>query len=344
VSGRRTVSAGHGRVGNDRPLPIAAEPRPVRPTPKIAARPCDTHPLLRQLELRLLRQLRLVAHDRDQDVHAAPYSWVAAQLRRSLARIGQRVDEGTIDLDEVVRCSDKEREEPARDRVLRLGVFPVAANPLHWGHLLFPLEAIAELGLDRVVLVVQGGDPRKGAALEQTLRHRHQLAREVLVLFEPLLDYSSVARSNVRTGESNLLELIRLNGRRQMEVWYLAGCDHHRCRDDVGRPDTLARLGAVSGHDAFDPARHRLRALFARRGCGIPDPCGVRSPIPVRFLPEVLLASSTAVRRGDLSLAPFAVLQYLRAHPDYARQLGLDRRHLDAGPADCPTARPPLTD
>jgi hypothetical protein len=281
------------------------------------------------VEQRLLRQLRLVAHDRGQDVLAAPYGWIAAQLRRSLARIGRHVDEGTIDLDEVVRCSEKERAEPAPDRVLRLGVFPIAANPLHWGHVLFPLEAIAELGLDRVVLIVQGGDPRKGAALEQTLRHRHQLAREALVLFEPLLDYSSVGRSNVRTGESNLLELIRLNARRRMEVWYLAGCDHYRCSDDAGRPDTLARLGAVARHAAFDPARHRLRALFARRGCGIPDPCGVRSPVPVRFLPEVLLASSTAVRRGDLSLVPFAVLEYLRAHPDYARQLGLGRRHLD---------------
>ena len=330
TSDAKQFRSGEGR--SSRPMATAGGPGPA-PAAVVSARPCDVHPLLRQMEQRLLRQLRLVARDRGQDAHAAPYGWIAAQLRRSLVRIGRHVDEGTIDLEEVVRRSEGERAGPARDRVLRLGVFPLSANPLHWGHVLFPLEAIAELGLDRVVLVVQGGDPRKGAALAQTLRHRHQLVREALVLFEPLLDYSNVGRSNVRPGESNLLELIRLNAPRRMEVWYMAGCDHARCRDDAGRPDTLARLAAVAGASAFDPHRHRLRALFARRGCGIPDPCGVRSPVPVRFLPEVLLASSTAVRRGDLSLVPFAVLEYLRAHPDYARQLGLERRHLDAAPS-----------
>jgi hypothetical protein len=308
--------------------PIAGPPSPPAPDvePPLSSR--RDHPLLQQLHRRLQRQLRLTARSLGRDLYSAPEVWIAAQLRRSLARIGQQVDEGRIDLEEVVRCSEKERAAPPRDRTLRLGVFPVAANPLHWGHVLFPLAAIAELSLDRVVLVVQGGDPRQGAALDETLRHRHQLAREVLVLLEPLVDYSAVGRSNARTGESNLFELIRLNADRRMQIWYMAGCDHYRCRDDAGRPDTLSRLGAASTHPCFDGSRHRLRAVFARRGCGMPQPCGVKSPIPVRFLPELLLASSTAVRRGDLSLVPYAVLEYLRAHPDYARQLGLPRRAL----------------
>ena len=42
-------------------------------------------------------------------------------------------------------------------------------------------------------------------------------------------------------------------------------------------------------------------------------------------------ASSTDVRRGALSLAPFEAFHYLRAHADYASEIGIP---APSGPAN----------
>jgi hypothetical protein len=75
----------------------------------------------------------------------------------------------------------------------------------------------------------------------------------------------------------------------------------------------------------YDWTRHRLRVLFARRRGLPPTTDGPEVPtfLSVCFLPEVLLASSTAVRRGALNLLPHTILEYLGEHPDYATSIGL---------------------
>ena len=88
-------------------------------------------------------------------------------------------------------------------RPFRLGVFPIAANPLHWLHVFSGLAAMARLQLDKVVYVVAGADPRKPALAPEQIRHC--MAKKVLGLFSPLLEYSAIARGRATVGERKLV-------------------------------------------------------------------------------------------------------------------------------------------
>ncbi len=90
---------------------------------------------------------------------------------------------------------------PIEEQPLRIGVYPLAANPLHWGHILVGLTAIASLTLDIVVYLIAGKDSRKPFLLpEQT---RHHLGRSVIETFHPLFAYSPLALGTELDGETN---------------------------------------------------------------------------------------------------------------------------------------------
>src|SRR3989304_2178121 len=56
-------------------------------------------------------------------------------------------------------------------RPLRLGVFPIAANPLHWAHLMSGLAAMERFCLDKIMFVIAGSDPRKPNLASAILGH-----------------------------------------------------------------------------------------------------------------------------------------------------------------------------
>jgi nicotinic acid mononucleotide adenylyltransferase len=87
-----------------------------------------------------------------------------------------------------VRLSREDPVEKFSTRPLRLGIFPVNANPIHWGHLLAGLSAIVNARLDRVVYLVTTDMAGRRDMLPEDLRH--DTARELLKSFEPLLCYS----------------------------------------------------------------------------------------------------------------------------------------------------------
>ena len=43
---------------------------------------------------------------------------------------------------------------PVEERPLRIGVYPLAANPLHWGHVLVGLTAMGIMGLDKIIFLI----------------------------------------------------------------------------------------------------------------------------------------------------------------------------------------------
>ena len=115
---------------------------------------------------------------------------------------------------------------PIEEQLLRIGVYPLAANPLHWGHILVGLTAIASLSLDKVIYLIAGKDSRKPSLLpEQT---RHHLGRSVIETFHPLFAYSPLALGTELDGETNLGRLLKLNAHQPMEAFYIAGADHYR--------------------------------------------------------------------------------------------------------------------
>ena len=184
-------------------------------------------------------------------------------------------------------------------RPLRLGVFPMAANPLHWAHLLSGLAAMERFCLDKVLFVIAGSDPRKPDLASQVIRHRTSV--EVLRLFDPLFEYSPIALGSSLPGEVNVFRIMASRGSRPLHAYYLAGSDHcHRLAPQTGQPDTIQKLeeGVHGASHGFDPEMHRLSVVFLSRGdCWKP----VDSFLDVHWIEQLPLNTSSTRIRGALS-------------------------------------------
>ncbi len=220
---------------------------------------------------------------------------------------------------------------PPSDRTARIGVFPIAANPLHWAHLIGGLLAMDNLGLDKVIYVIAGGDPRK-PSLAST-KTRHDMARSVLELFHPLFEYSSIARGGAASGEENLFKILAMNPRQSIHAFYIAGGDHYQRRDPAsGRPDTIQKLedGVAHTLNGNGQSLHRVAAVFLERGR---PGHRIETSLDVRWLggPPVE-TSSTVIRSAlpdpsqweKLSTLPFAAFSSIRENHLYAVHTGAD--------------------
>ncbi len=261
-----------------------------------------------QVRARVRSQLLAAARD-----YAEPepelLETVAREADGALAKIQDRLDQGDIDPSSKIRLSASDPELPSSSRRMRIGVYPVAADPFQWGHLLIALRAVGELGVDKVVFVLAGDDPRKPAMTP--VEHRHPMGQAVLELFAPFFEYSPIAVGTTLDGETNIFRLLALNPRQDLEAWYMVGDDHYRLVDKRGNPDTLPKLGRNDRrHREANPALHELKVAFIRRESPAE---AVPTDLEVRFLANVgFEASSTQVRNGRWTLMPHAAFEHAR--------------------------------
>jgi nicotinic acid mononucleotide adenylyltransferase len=275
--------------------------------------------------------------------HADVYAFEALErlARSTLEKISDLVSHGEIR----PLNFDPRRGAPGERwplRPSRLGVFPIAANPLHWLHLLGGLAAMERFRLDRVLYIVAGSDPRKPEMAPETARHR--IVKDVLRLFCPLLKYSPAARGGSLDGEEHVFRILSLAQgalAAPIHVFYIAGSDHFRpfsaARD---RPDTVRKLedGMRRGLYGFEPGRDRLSAVFLDRG-GHLD--AVETRLDVRWVHDLpLRVSSTGIRAalngeaplGELSYLPFTAYRVIRANGLYNMENpGVTHRRGPAG-------------
>ncbi|MEI6127749.1 MAG: hypothetical protein WCQ99_14480 [Pseudomonadota bacterium] len=256
----------------------------------------------------------------DEPLHTI-YRTAALQL----LEIEKLFSERAIDPFVEIRTSCDDSILPELKKTVRIGVYPLAANPFHWGHLLIGLSAIARLKLDKVVYVIAGHDVRKPDLAPAEIRH--PMAQDVLKMFEPLFCYSSVALDTDYDGETNLLRILSLNPLQKIEAFYLAGADHYRrCYPGTQYPDTIQKLednmfGAAQG---FNENIHSISAAFIERGTheGIFD-----TFLNVQFLPAMpFKASSTMIREAfegkrdgkALAILPYTAYVDIRAFNLYS--------------------------
>jgi len=224
-----------------------------------------------------------------------------------------------------------ETHPPARESpdTLQIGVYALAANPLHWGHILVGLTALVLMKLDRVIFVIAGEDPRKPFMLQQEIRHR--LARTVIDAFEPFFEYSPIALGSGLDGETNLGRLLALNPRQRVHAFYVAGSDHYRRRNQRGEPDTIEKLEGLSRSLLETSASgHTVSAVFIDRLGQGDGPVRVETFLDVHTLPAVpLMCSSTAARHdlcaGELTEAvtsvPYATFAEIQSLGLYGTKL-----------------------
>jgi nicotinic acid mononucleotide adenylyltransferase len=227
------------------------------------------------------------------------FACLAHSAISSLSHIGQHIVEGRIMPGVSVQCSPDGAVPLPIHREMRLGVFPTAADPIHWAHLLGGLFAMETFELDKIIYVIAGSDPRKPGMTPAATRHA--MARPLLELFSPLFECSSIALGGSSTGEENLFRILGMNPCRRIHAYYIAGSDHyHRYHPATGNPDTLQKLedGIARSANGFDGRFHRVSAVFLEREPGakrIPSSLDVRW---VRRLP--VKTSSTGIRRAFL--------------------------------------------
>jgi len=237
---------------------------------------------------------------------------VADKGRELLETIDGLMAKGEIDPRARLRASPEDPILPVSERELRVGIYPVAADPFQWGHLLIGLRAMAALRLDKVIFVLAGDDPRKPNMTK--VDFRHPMGKAVLDRFAPFFDYSAIAVGTEYDGETNVFRILGLNPEQKMQAYYIVGGDHYRLKDKKGGPDTLPKLEANQKDPALnhDPAMHQVKAVFIQRE-GAEE--HVPTTIDTYFLPEVPFeASSTLVREGNHALMPYAAYAYVQQH------------------------------
>jgi nicotinic acid mononucleotide adenylyltransferase len=251
------------------------------------------------------------------------------------------LNRGLIDPYVAVRSAPHHPAKPAVSRTLRIGIYPVAANPFHWAHLLIGLSALVRFRLDKIIYVISGSDPRKPALAAAKIRHL--IGEEVIKIFAPFFGYSSIALENNCDGERNLFKIVSLNPDQSIDFFYIVGADHyHRINPKTGEADTLQKLESMIADDNyfFNPALHSISAIFIERGT---RDCAVETDIPVAFIPGMpFAASSTMIREAfngtqpvhTLALLPYTAFAYADAFSLYSSEFKLHLQNNTVHQAD----------
>ncbi len=272
----------------------------------------DLDPTVAQVGLAAESQLAAMAALTGQGNNALSAA-VSRNAWNSLRRMDAHIRSNAIDPRLPIRLSAGEAATPAAGRLSKIGVYPVAADPFHWGHLLIGLKAIAQLKLDKVIYIIAADDARKPQLTPAGIRH--PMAQAVLKTFAPFFSYSPIALGKNFDGETNLLRLLALNPEQKILAYYIFGEDHYQLKDKNGNDDTIGKIEkkmAKSELD-FNPAMHDIGLVIVKRLGHIEK---VPTNLKKHFLPAVLAAaSSTAIRQnGQLVLMPYAAYDWVRAN------------------------------
>ncbi len=259
------------------------------------------HDLRLEVEAQLESMRREVGDDPD-------LKRVAADAVPLLDAIEAHLAAGAIDPSVLLRYSPDDAPVPVQGRAVRVGIYPVAADPFQWAHILIGLQAISALKLDKVVFILAGDDPRKPGMTPASIRH--PMGRALLERFAPFFAFSPIAQGTLHDGETNLFRLLALNPEQRIDAFYLVGDDHYKLVDKKGNPDTIPKLEANMGSLLVDAARHKVLVAFnEREGRGVDVPTSLN----VSFLPRMSFdASSTLVRNGKYALMPYRAYDHVR--------------------------------
>jgi nicotinic acid mononucleotide adenylyltransferase len=283
--------------------------------------------------------------------NAADFANLEQNAVAALTRIERLIIEGRIEPLAKIRHSVESGRLPLVSRELRIGIFPTAANPFHWAHLLGGLAAMERFFLDKVIFVIAGRDFRKPEMAAEEARH--SMARKILWLFQPFFEYSSIARETSTSGEDNLFRILSMNPAQPIHAFYIAGGDHyHRFHPVTGNPDTIQKLeeGMSARLSGTDRHWHRVSAVFLDRE---DEDTEISTFLDVHRVPRLpVQTSSTEIRTAmedryrwqKLYALPFAALRSICGSSLYrVRACGelLDELHPLLGGARPPRSVPP---
>ncbi|MBU1869487.1 MAG: HAD-IIIC family phosphatase, partial [Candidatus Omnitrophica bacterium] len=118
------------------------------------------------------------------------------------------------------------------DRHVKVGFFPIAGNPLNWGHILPPLMCLNTLNMDTIVLRVQGeiGYKKLLACERVSVQDRHFMVREAIKGMFPLVRYTDLCseENNHDEGAESMHHFLEMNPDRRIHLFYLIGAENEQ--------------------------------------------------------------------------------------------------------------------
>ena len=252
-----------------------------------------------------------------------PVSSIALSLKQLLDQADDLWKGKKINPHVKIRTSSDNPQKPTVNRALRIGIYPVAANPFHWAHMLAGLAALVRFRLDKIVYLISGSDPRKPSLISAEIRHI--MGKEVLSMFMPLFGYSSIAMGSHDDGETNMFKILALNREQKIDAFYIVGADHYyRINPETGSADTIQKLEdhIERNTNNFNNDVHSVSIIFIERDTRNHT---IATDLPVAFIPELpFTASSTIIReafQGKRGIEALALMPYTAYR--YAIELGL---------------------
>jgi nicotinic acid mononucleotide adenylyltransferase len=289
------------------------------------------NPAVEAVRTRAYQELQDMAQMLNLPLTSYPFTEILSSLAQLLDQAAYLLNRGIIDPHVAIRTAPHDPPPPITGRTLRIGIYPVAANPFHWAHLLIGLSALVRFRLDKIIYIISGSDPRKPALAPAEIRHL--IGEEVINIFAPFFSYSSIALENDCDGEMNLFKIASLNPDQSSDLFYIVGADHyHRFNPKTGEADTLQKLEEKIADETyyFNPSLHSISAIFIERGT---RDYTVETDIPAAFIPGMpFAASSTMIREAfqgnrpvqRLALMPCTAFNYADAFGLYGSEFKLN--------------------
>jgi len=211
-----------------------------------------------------------------------------------------------------IRLSPEEPPLSPSASSVRVGVFPLSANPIHWGHLLSALSAMTAARLDKIVFVISSDSSPAAEVYPEELRRG--AAAEAIALFQPLFTLVPASAGKTLNGPASLFRLLGLNGQQMVEAFYLAAWD--------SGSSAAAIMDAVWSRASVGPASHadRLHPVsVVMMGPEGPYPAGqsdrvlsVPQALPWISTANVRSALRSALHRDELAALPACAFRHLR--------------------------------
>ena len=167
-------------------------------------------------------------------------------LLMALDKIEKKVKSREIDPTNVTLKLSRNGEEGkiGFSREARVASLAMKGNPWQMGHLFMALEAIGEHGMDKIILIVDNGDPRKLDL--STLTFRDKMTIDLVEKLSPFVEYSQIFKDEFDLdsydGERAIFRLSKWNKGLNVKWFHFAGSDHRPWFTAAGKPDVAQKM------------------------------------------------------------------------------------------------------
>jgi len=196
----------------------------------------------------------------------------------------------------------------------RVGVIPLAANPIHWGHLLSGLSVMIQARLDKIVFVITRDSYPEGDLFPEELRRG--AAAEAIAIFQPFFTLVPGSAGRLQTGPASLIRLLGLNSQQIVEAFYVSGYESCTPASINETTDALVKEGRASFGQSGRLPRVSIVSIgaWADETPGLSDArvLVVPSPLPGFSDGTVRAALRSSQRREELAGLPACVFRHFR--------------------------------